>query len=99
MSKHEITRDNGKEVTVTIPPNTDPVQDWFEDMQDILSPEAVATILAHIYSVNLKTKIRDDAVQQAMIEQTQKQVIWFRDKLMEKLGVKQYNEILEELHL
>ena len=84
---YETTMD-GKKVRVTIPDNPRDEDVLFEAMKDNLSPEAVAVIIAYLQPVKTKNGNVD------------RQVAWFRDRLVELVGGdKAFNQLCEELGL
>ena len=63
MEKHKITRPDGKEVKVTVPPKLTEEEEFFEHITSVLSPEAVGAIIAFLQGsdVWLRPKNEDDS--------------------------------------
>ena len=98
---YKATKPDGKEVAVTIPPRLSEEEEFFEHITSFLSPEAVAAIIAYIDGFNLyeRPKTDDSPEQKNLIIQTVTEVKWFQKFLLDHIGVKEYNQIIEELHL
>lgn len=76
----------GKKVRVTVPGNTEETELLMQAIQDSLSPEAVATIIAYLQPVSVK-----DA-------KVQREVEWFREEL-EKMVGKGLAQLMDEVGL
>jgi hypothetical protein len=78
----------GKKVRVTVPENTEETELLMQAIQDNLSPEAVATIIAYLQPVGVK-----DA-------KVQREVEWFSEKLVETVGGNAaLNQLMDEVGL
>ena len=77
---------NGRKVRVTVPENDE--QDLFDAVREQLSPEAVASIAAHLGGASTNNQDVD------------RQVRWFADELVKLLGGNEhYTRLMGELGL
>ncbi len=76
----------GKKVKVTVPEDPDPAEVLIQAIEDNLSPQAVATIIAYLQPVRVKDK------------GVQREVDWFREELENMVG-KGLNDLMNEVGL
>ena len=87
VKKYEVEFE-GRKTRVSVPSNEAASTALADALRDNLSPEAVVGIAACIVSADLIKKA-----------DVRKQVCWFRDFLVEMVGVDEYNRMIEEIGL
>ena len=75
----------GRKVRVTVP-ESEPTDVLAEALREGLSPEGVAAIAAHL-----------QALYPSKSETANREVTWFRDRLVGLLGIDEYNRLIDEL--
>ena len=86
---YEAKMPDGRTVRVTVPESDN--REWpellAEAIREVLSPEAVAAIAAHLLAAKTNSS------------QINRQVAWFTDHLIQMLGVNEYPRLCERLGL